>query len=55
MTSGSHNFTDFPLGNFSKVAFLATCEIFRSSKEGAWPKWPSGIYHSGKHAYGNNR
>ena len=45
MIFGSNNFSDFPLGNFSKVAFLDICEFVRSSKR--WPKW-----HNGKYAYG---
>ena len=34
----------FRWGDFSKVAFLAVCEIVRSSKRGAGPKRPSGKY-----------
>jgi len=39
----------FHWGNFSKVVYvLVICEIFLSSKGGAWPKWPNG-----KYAYGD--
>jgi len=31
-------------GNFSKVAFLAICEIFRSSNGGHGPSGPNGKY-----------